>query len=193
MSISDEYKSLRDEILMEYQKEVNLTTFVFTATAAIIGYGLTAKNPWVFLVPLALLTLLLFQLRNSLRSILEISVYIRVFIESNKDFGQYWETTIDALRDKLRNEKRFRSLTDVIFARFTAMMGAICIGLYFLFSTLWEFNTLCERWLVTGIAAILWLVISFAILRALVDADSGHYEKVLKRDFEEIYKRLKGK
>jgi len=131
MSISDEYKALRDEILMEYQREVNLTAFVFTATAAIIGYGITAESPFVFLVPLVLLTLLLFQLRNSLHTILTISVYIRVFIESKKDVGQYWETAIDVLRNKLRNERRFRSLTDVIFARFTAVMGLFCIGLYF--------------------------------------------------------------
>jgi len=187
MSISDEYKALRDEILMEYQREVSLTAFVFTATAAIIGYGISAKSPFVFLVPLALLSLLLFQLRNSLHSVLTISVYIRVFIESKKDVGQHWETTIDALRKKLRNERRFRSLTDVIFARFTALLGTICIGLYLLNSTS------SERWWVAGITATLWLIICLTIRRAFADADSGHYEEVVKSDFEEIYKRRKGK
>src|SRR3989304_2602969 len=121
MSISDEYKTLRDEILMEYQREVHMAAFVFTATTLIIGYGINAKSPFVFLVPLVLLALLLFQLRNAQDSILTISVYIRVFIESKRDSGQHWETTIDTLRDKLRNEGRFLSLTDVIFARFAAM------------------------------------------------------------------------
>ena len=71
MSVSDEYQTLRDELLREYEREGNITTLVFTATAVIIGWGFTAQNPnpIVFLLPLLLLALLLFHLINTLSTI----------------------------------------------------------------------------------------------------------------------------
>ena len=66
-----------------YARQVNLVTFAFTATVALIGYNLTAgnSNPAIFLLPLLILALLLVQLNNSLYTIFTISIYIRVFIE----------------------------------------------------------------------------------------------------------------
>src|SRR5690242_7834321 len=126
MSISDEYQTLRNELLREYEREGNITTLAFTATAAIVGWGFTSQgaDPIVYLLPLLLLALLLFHLINTLSTILRISVYIRVFIESNKRTGQYWETAISALRHKLRQERRLNPFTEVIFADFTALTGA---------------------------------------------------------------------
>ncbi|MBI3941568.1 MAG: hypothetical protein HY326_01025 [Chloroflexi bacterium] len=184
MSISDEYQSLREELLKEYEREININTLVFTVTAVIIGAGVTAQKPYpiVFLLPLSILALLLFQLNNTLSTILTISVYIRVFIESNEDVDQHWETTINELRNKLRSKRRFRSLTEVIFARFTAIMGAICLVLSFLYSTLWY------EYLAVGVAAILWLIICISVLRQLGYKDTGQFEKDIKEELEQIHK-----
>lgn len=107
MSKSDEYQTLRQEILDSFTREVNLIALGFTATAAIIGYGFTLPKPppLLFLTPILILTLIFLQLINSIFSILTISVYIRVFLEDESN-SPYWETTISGLRAKFRDEAK---------------------------------------------------------------------------------------
>jgi hypothetical protein len=194
MSSSDEYNALRAEILHEYQREVNLSTLAFTATAIIIGYGFTAPHPRpiVFLVPLLLLTLLLFQLVNSCRTILTISVYIRSHIEKrNRYVQQRWETAVSMLRRKLQHEERFHPLTELIFAIFTALTGAICILLFLVFTTLYP--TGWFEYVALAIAVVAWPIICIVSLLDLIKANHGSFERKVRGHFKNIHRRLNSK
>jgi hypothetical protein len=83
------YETLRQELLDAYHRQINVVTFTFTATAAIIGFAFTAHNPMIFLLPILILWLCLVQLNNTMYSVFTISVYIRKFIESTNDFPRW--------------------------------------------------------------------------------------------------------
>jgi len=191
MDATEEYKTLRQEILDWYTREVNLITFGFTATAAILGYGFTAQgtnpnpNPLVFLVPILILGLILVQLNNSISSILTISVYIRVFIECKSD-GPKWETTIDALRNHFRKQKRFHLvtlLTEIQYALASIGMGMICVLLAFYYDSSKQYYWIS---VMIGLAWLAWSVVWF---RPLLRATSGQFERDLRKTYEELKAR----
>lgn len=191
MDATEEYKTLRQEILDWYTREVNFVAFGFTATAAILGYGFTSHstnpnaNPLVFLVPILVLGLILVQLNNSISSILTISVYIRVFIECKSD-GPKWETTIDTLRNHFRKQKRFRLvtiLTEIQYALASIGMGIICVLLAF------YYDPSKQYYRISAIVGLAWLAWGIVWFRPLLRATSGQFE----RDLEEAYKELKAR
>ena len=175
------YQTLRQELLDSYNREVNLATFAFTATAAFIGYGFTAQNPspLVFLLPLLILALLFVQLNNSILTIFSISVYIRVFIEAESNSPK-WKTTISALRDALRKQGRFNPLkwlTEVHFSIAAILMGAICIYLY---------SQSSSQYFVSIIFAGLWAIYCIPNFLSIWHVNSGAHEQELGEYFKQL-------
>jgi hypothetical protein len=185
VNTSTVYESLRQEILDTYNRQVNLVTFAFTAAAALMGFGFTAKDATslVFLLPLVLMALLMVQLDNSIYNILTLSVYIRVVLERQNDMPK-WETDIGNLREHLRDTKSeapkllkpFNPVTlfdSLVFAASAAAMGVICIVLSFSFA-----HFCFERW-VSFVAAAGWIITCVILLRPVLFANSGEYERKL--------------
>lgn len=180
---SDEYQSLRQELLDSYNREVNLAAFTFTAASAAIGYGFTAQNtnPIIFLLPVLILGLLLVQINNSIYTILSVSVYIRIFIEDGSD--RKWERAISTLRSILRKRKRYNPLTlftEIHYAVAAIVMGLICIVLSLLYSSSWY------QYTISIIVALGWLTYCVVMFRPIAYANSGLYEQELERDFGQI-------
>ncbi|HEX9989078.1 MAG TPA: hypothetical protein VGE45_11455 [Chloroflexia bacterium] len=194
---SDEYQTLRQELLDSYTREVNIVTFGFTATAAIIGFGFTTQSPpsltaLIFLVPLLMLALILLQVNNSIYTILTISVYIRVFFEEDENNGLHWERTISDLRTSLRHNIFTRKpqtktrrpfhllpvtlLTELWYLVASVAMAVICIALAL------SYDTSGQYWTVIIMSAILWLIVCTPTSIWIMKAVLGDYEdKMVQR------------
>ncbi len=181
------YQTLRQELLEAYTRQVNLVSFAFTASVALIGYSLVAStpNPLVFLLPLLILALLLVQLNNTGYTIFTISVYIRVFIERRYNIPP-WETQISTLRSVLRKTRPFDPLRPyspvtlydtVLYAVAATVMGGICIGLSYFNS-----GQLPEQLITVAVAAV-WVAICVFAFRPLLYVNSGKYEEDLEKEW----------
>lgn len=183
----EEYKSLRTEILQKLNQELRFVSFSFAATTVILSFAFTQESSLLFLVPLLVLTLVLFQLNDSAHSLVRITVYIRVFLESN-DPDLNWETTIYELRDKLRRQpfpadaepRIFRRIVrSPLFGTLSHEVAAIALGfisilLAALYVDSWYEYVLC------GVVAVFWVIASAGTHTQLRDVESGDYEKYLE-------------
>jgi hypothetical protein len=163
---------------------VNLTTFSFTLTTFFLGYGFNIQhpNPLIFLLPILVLALLLVKISNSIYIIFTISVYIRVFLES--DPASKWETNISNFRANLRKQKHFNPLTlfsELHFAVSATAMGAICILISLLYSSLWY------QYLISVMVAVGWAIYCIIMWRPIWYVNSGLYEQ----EAEKVFRQLK--
>lgn len=182
-----EYQSLRQEILEYINREFNLISFTTTATAIIIGYGITSREPLIFLVPLLIHFMTLRQLVNTISGTLRLASYIRVFIEE-QNTNLNWETSISRLRAKLWSRK---SPSHIIFSsspfeEITISMGIVCMILALGYSVFYaeEFRTPVAT--VVIIVSLAWLYLSFRVHRELRYARSTQYEQALENEWKEI-------
>jgi hypothetical protein len=184
------YETLRQEILDMYHRQINLVTFTFTATAAILSFGFTAKNPMIFLLPIVILWLSLMQLSNSMYSVFTISIYIRKSIEGTTDVAK-WEQDISSLRTYLRERRPISALRyfnpiisfDVYhYAKAIIVMGIACIGLCVWYATFWpdlKDNEIVMSYLASFFGAIFWATRSIKLFEPIAFINSGKFEKEL--------------
>lgn len=188
MSQENEYQTLRQEILDDQGREFNIINLSFTATAALIGFGFTAshRDALIFLAPLALLTMTLFQLNNILYYMLAKAVYIRVVIESrNPDLN--WEHCIHSRRDILRKK---RDASHLIFSVSNYNIITIIVGFLCVLMSYYYADCSYQR-IASVVFGSLWAIISIYINRKTQCAVSGDYEKELEADLIKIWaKRL---
>ncbi len=101
-----EYEALRDEILQR-QKIVNeLLTYSIISTGALLGYGFTVQQGYIFLVSFAILIPLSYAVKKESDTILVIATYIYAVIE-RRELGFSWETFRYRLR-KVESQKKQR-------------------------------------------------------------------------------------
>lgn len=87
-----EYNALRQEVIHNYGKQINMFVLSVTATGAILGYLWSASNhisSLAYLAPLAILTpcaLIIISLRNAND---RLNSYIRVFLETETHFLRF--------------------------------------------------------------------------------------------------------
>ena len=92
-----EYQYLYDEIRGNSQISANVFTISITATATIIGYGISSGIWGIFLAPFVVLIPALFFIASQMESTIKNAAYIAVFIEPDDDFIN-WENHWLALR-----------------------------------------------------------------------------------------------
>ncbi len=206
----EEYKTLRAEILLLLNRELTLVSFTFTATAAILGFAFSQGISLLFLVPLLMLRLVLFQLNDSARSVARISAYIRIFLEPN-DPGLNWETRMDDLRDALQSQPLptyvgrtlrsllsagrlrsvgsmswyypgLRALRNPIFSTASSQIVAIVLGFISIFLALYYslYPNSSYESVICVVVAGFWAIISAETYSQLHYVKSGDYEKYLE-------------
>lgn len=184
MSQTTEYESLRQEILEDKEREFNIITFSFTATAALIGFGFSTnpKEPLMFLTPLPILTMALIQLKNVLYSSLTKAVHIRIVIESgNPELN--WEHCINTYRNILRSKKK---KGHPLFEISPHMIVIIVIGILCSLTTFY-FSDKQYQQIISLIFIISWISFSVYISRRIWYAISGKYERDLEDMWAEIW------
>lgn len=120
-----EYEMLQAEINSNSQVTANVFAITVTGVAALIGYGIEARNWLVLLAPFALLLPSLWFIASQIESTVRIATYVRTFIEPQVP-GLRWETRLNTLRAGVtRPDNRYTlSITGVY-----GLLGFACIGL----------------------------------------------------------------
>jgi len=126
---TEEYVSLREEILQCQSNIVNTTGFVLASLGVFVAAAFEFRNPILALFPLLILYLGHVVLFNNAQTTARNATYIKVFWESRSpDFG--WETRLDRLREKTQEaaesavrEQWMSPLAQMAFV----VAGAVCI------------------------------------------------------------------
>jgi len=183
MSHNIEYESLRQEILEDRQREFNILSLSLTTVAALIGFSFSTmpREPFMFLTPLPILTVALFQLKNVLYSSLTKAVHIRIVIES-QDPSLNWEQCINDYRDMLRSKARRGFPLFQISAHMMVLivMGVSCIVMALYFSD--------RQYQPLSLAVLFaWVLFSVYINRKIQYAVSGKYEREVEKKWAKIW------
>lgn len=145
MAPAEEYKNLYQEIGRNSQITQNVFVANVTVTAALIGFGLSAKAGSIFLAPFAILIPSLFFIASQLDSTTRIAAYILVFLEDGS-LGSNWETRWLSLREgRLLPTRRKYTLS---LSGLYGLLSAACLLLAFRY---WEYDL---RWYVATVLPI---------------------------------------
>ncbi len=180
MSQDKEYNTLRAEILQNSNGQFSMVSFAITVTVALIGYGFTNNNSFIFLAPLLVLALVLIHLIRNIYSMLRIASYIRMFIECEAD-GLKWETYMHRFRAKTSNQKQFSHIQHTLpsYELLLFITGWICILLSLLYAKEYQL-------IVPIVVGILWFLFWILIRRWIRYEISGQME----RDFDAIWREV---
>jgi thiosulfate reductase cytochrome b subunit len=137
-----EYEKIRQEILDTFNREFNIVSLSFTATVAIIGYGLLIQSPnltyffFLFLLTLIILSFALIQLIQGHYSVLTLATYIRAIIEQENNEMNF-ETIMFQIRKEDSDKKwnYFQAFSVRIIFALIVITGIISLLLGFYFST----------------------------------------------------------
>ena len=188
-----EYQSLRDELLREQDREFNLISFSFTATAALIGFALSTDVPQslIFLTPLIILTFTLLELNNLLYSALTKAVYLRFIESENEDL--YWEHVIDGYRNLLRGKATQGGKAAAGYLIFSSRASTwITVGIGYLCIVLTFFYR--DSLFAAGVsifAFVVWTAISLYFNHQIRQAVKGNFEENTEVKLAQIWIRRK--
>ncbi|MFB2838082.1 hypothetical protein [Floridanema evergladense] len=131
MNRVDEYKSLRDEILKDQDRQLTMVNFSLAAVSALLTFAANyGKEPLLFLMPLAILFVLLSQTSNLLRSTIIKATYIREVIERYNPTVLGWETWLHKYRGTMRPRGRLKGyllIDAVYYSILPSLLGFACI------------------------------------------------------------------
>lgn len=170
MTTSDEYNSLRQELIQHQERRLTILGLAVTATAALIAAGLNENFRSAF-VPLSSL-MVLFSARvlitEAQYGIKRISSYIRVVLEDEgENPALKWETGSYKSRERTRDERKHYSgdisaLASFDNVLFGISLVAITMAIYISWPTSLKCleNTSLEFWLTVGFTPF-WLLLWF--------------------------------
>lgn len=130
MSISDrEYNALRGEILKLFEISSNNKLAAVTATGAILAFAVSKSNPWLYLVPFAII--IPFAINQAFRAeaVIRIGTYIKILGEEAT--GQLgWECRHPLCMSILPGFRYHAIIGRASQSSTYAMLGLVCLGLF---------------------------------------------------------------
>ncbi|HEY7019478.1 MAG TPA: hypothetical protein VH349_00075 [Ktedonobacterales bacterium] len=191
MGENAEYTTLRAEALQILEREHQLVTFAYTATAVIFAAGLGLQTqqvtePLIFLAPLVVLAAVLIQLDTGMYQLLRIAVYIRLVFEQKTANDLQWETGLHRLRGRLRRVSHswFSIFPTQPYVATTIFMGYVCIAL-----DLANDSGVSGR-LIALVTIVLWTTFSAYVWFNLRRAFSGSLERELEALWRQVLPNL---
>ena len=181
MSKDIEYQSLRNEILDNSNRQLNIVNLALGATVVLIGYGVDKSSSLTILAPLLLLALAQLQLVRSVYTILRIASYIRLFIESDDD-NYNWETRIRHFRQRVPYQKHSIHVRHTLpsYGMGLFLTGVSCIILSITYAKNLEYIIIVATF-------VLWVWFSVIIFRWIKYETSDQ----LENDFDDVWKEVR--
>ena len=99
----EEYKSLRSSIDMHLKLIPEILAFMVAATSALLGYGFSTKNAFVFLTPLLVILPCAYLIQSQMKEVLRKGAYIMKQYEQE---DQLWESTLYKYRQTREKGKK---------------------------------------------------------------------------------------
>lgn len=127
MNQSDEYTSLRSEIISLVEIQYNYILAMYTISIAIISLAIQQQNEWIFLLPY----IILFSFQRVITAkrfiMLRIAAYIAVFLDEEFGWEKNYNDIVDNTLKKHNRKKKFTWLQNVLTGRISSLqLGAVC-------------------------------------------------------------------
>lgn len=122
---SEEYTSLRNEIMQLVNIQNNYIIAMYTITIAILSLAIQQDNEWLFLLPYIIL--FSFQRIISVKNdgMLRIAAYIAVFLDEEIGWEKKYNDIVDALKSPYRS--KFSQFMNIISGRISSLqLGLVC-------------------------------------------------------------------
>ncbi|MBN2396335.1 MAG: hypothetical protein JXC36_07735 [Candidatus Atribacteria bacterium] len=186
-----EFKALRAEIEATSKRTYDTVFLALTGSSALIGYGFTKENPWIFLTPLIIIWGASQIIRQSYRSQRRLVAYIRVFHETD----EMWESVLAQSRILVKKERCERGNSNItqrlrLVAQYELLwlLGAISIAAGWLginFSS-------CIDMIVISIISLVWLYMYVYLKKQSKHLEgNGIVEQEFIRQFNSVKNELK--
>jgi hypothetical protein len=191
----EEYKSLRTSIDMHLKHILQILAFMVAATSALLGYGFSSKEAFVFLTPLLIILSCTYLIRTQMEEVLRKGAYIMIKCEQNY-IG--WESTLYELRQSPEKEKRClwqKAATDskaiVLIALVLILICFTCFS-YFMFGC-----SVCKVF-ICSISAASFILFSYiivlrSVLKAYTYEKEENYVKELRKAINDLKKEREDK
>ncbi|MCL2404368.1 MAG: hypothetical protein FWC92_02345 [Defluviitaleaceae bacterium] len=132
--IFNEYKFLRDEIMMLFQIRNTLTTFTITTVIVILALSVNIENYLVALLPFLIIVPICLRTIYYGYAMMKLAAYIVVFLEPKLPEIQ-WETrnaiTMPHIR-KMKGETLYNISTTIRYHEFTILSFMTSVTFYFI-------------------------------------------------------------
>lgn len=154
-----EYNTLRTEILHKIELHNHLITITFTAVIAILAFAANTDDPFLFIIPLAVIIPLSMRISYYRSAISKLSAYIIVYLENHIN-GLNWESRNSKIVEFAKGNNHIRLVRHECL-----ILSIICYGCYL--------YCLCHHWsdsYYKNIFAVLW-PICLVILETLISFD----------------------
>jgi len=186
----EEYRTLREEILVHEKSIWQVHSFLLTAAGAIFGYGLTVNNPFVLLVPLVILIPGIYMILSRWSHIYRIAAYIRLLLEPEVD-GLNWETHWARVREldiKVKRGLLWRYNQPICLLLIFHGFQILCT-LIASFKLLIPFKWQTPTFILFIIYPLLIVHITHCVLYAKASADSGYHGKFWQKYLDNVEKQ----
>jgi hypothetical protein len=139
---TEEYKSLRDEILTHFQISNNFYLSSIIATGAIYGFAFNKDisfAPYIFLIPLLILIPSMFNIAFRSESAIRIGTYIQIFY-NEKEKIEGWESRFYKLTHKVKNPYWFTKFGRTLYSSspFFLSITSLTIFYFRLITVFWH-------------------------------------------------------
>ena len=127
MSKSEEYTSLRSEIISLVDIQYNYILAMYTISIAIISLAIQQQNEWIFLLPYIVLISFQRVISAKRNIMIRIAAYIAVFLDGDFGWEKNYNDIIDNTLKKHNNKKKFSWFKNIISGRISSLqLGIVC-------------------------------------------------------------------
>lgn len=176
MNKSEEYTSLRSEIISLVDIQYNYILAMYTISIAIISLAIQQQNEWIFLLPY----IILFSFQRVITAkrfiMLRLAAYIAVFLDEDFGWEKNYNDIVDHTLKKHNRKKKFSWLKNIISGRISSLqLGVVCsVGCiivcfrHIVENYGWD-NAKNVIWIRTHLIQFLPVICAFLLLAALFD------------------------
>jgi hypothetical protein len=122
----EEYKSLRDSIHVHMKLIPQVFILMVTVTCVILGYGISSKNPIVFLIPMLIIIPCGYFILSQMNEIMRKGAYL---MKSYDESFKGWEYTLFKIREE--GKKSLCSMATLDAVAFVAVMDSLLLICFF--------------------------------------------------------------
>lgn len=127
MKNTNEYLSLRSEIISLVDIQYNYILAMYTISIALISLAIQQQNEWIFLLPYIVLFSFQRVISAKRNIMIRIAAYIAVFLDEEFGWEKNYNDIVENTLKKHNNKKKFSKFKNIISGRISSVqLGIVC-------------------------------------------------------------------
>lgn len=127
MKKTEEYSSLRNEILGLINIQNSYIIAMYTITVTIFVFGIERKNEWIFLLPYIIFFSFQRIISAKNDAMVRIAAYISVYLEEGAGWESRYGKIVERTTIKNNHGKKFSKVKNILLGRISSMqLGLVC-------------------------------------------------------------------